>query len=298
MVPQKKKKTEGQPTASFTAGAIALVFLVIGYQVALFVHKAAVTRIVANQDHPDTVYVVPQEKEGAPVILRSASDEESHLIKKSSHSARAVEIRQKAAPRKVESFPFNPNTASTEELQRLGFSEKQALSIVHYREKGGRFRRPEDFAKSYVVSDSVYKRLEPYIRIPKIDINQVDSLALLDLPGVGPYFAGKILQYRKRLGGYSTVDQLLEIYHFDAEKLDGMRDLITCSSPEPYALWALPEEELSKHPHISRSEAHGIVLYRSHNARDACTLEALRSAGVLSEEHYRGLSLCHIAPAI
>ncbi|MBO6081827.1 MAG: hypothetical protein J6P46_02245, partial [Bacteroidales bacterium] len=43
---------------SFTTGANALVFLIIGFETALFVHKAAVARLVADRDHPDTVYVV------------------------------------------------------------------------------------------------------------------------------------------------------------------------------------------------------------------------------------------------
>ncbi|MBR4741147.1 MAG: hypothetical protein IK074_08300, partial [Bacteroidales bacterium] len=55
MAPQKEKRNG--LSASFITGSIALVFLIIGYQVALFVHKAAVTRLVANRDQPDTVYV-------------------------------------------------------------------------------------------------------------------------------------------------------------------------------------------------------------------------------------------------
>ena len=67
-------------SASFVTGAIALVFLIIGYEVAVFIHKAAVTRIEANRDHPDTVYVyvnsgedATEEDEGI-VIYTSASD--------------------------------------------------------------------------------------------------------------------------------------------------------------------------------------------------------------------------------
>ena len=299
----KKKQT---PTSSFVAGAIALLFLIIGYEVALFVHKAAVLRIAANRDHPDTVYVYERfpVKPGmtdstvmaAPSVMAD-SDRPSIVRHEAPHSPAVVAVREKLAPRKVESFRFNPNTVSVEDLQRLGFSQKQAQSIENYRNKGGRFRRPEDFAKSFVVADSVYRRLEKFIDIPLLDINQADSAALLALPGIGPYFAGKIVSYRERLGGYSSVEQLLEIYHFDKAKLDGLRDLIKCSAPVPFGLWTLSEADLSRHPHISRSEAHGIVLYRQHNAPEACTVEGLRKAGVLSEEHAAALSRCLIAPA-
>ena len=317
-----KTKRKGLST-SFVTGAIALVFLIIGYEVALFVHKAAVTRIAANRDHPDTVYVIDE-----ALAKRLLADEMSNQVgydgdgsggarspadfgkkyeaegrvpptirRYAEHSPAVKAVREKAAPRQVESFRFNPNTVSVEDLQRLGFSEKQAQSIDHYRQKGGRFRRPSDFAKSYVVADSVYARLEPYIDIPRLDINKADSTALLELPGIGPYFAGKVVAYRHQLQGYSCPQQLMEIYHFDKEKFEGLSDLITCSAPSPYPLWTLPEEELAKHPHISRSEAHGIVLYRQHNKPEACTVEGLRKAGVLSEEHAVRLALCRLAPA-
>ena len=45
----------------------------------------------------------------------------------------------------------------------LGFSEKQAQSIVKYREKGGYFYKKEDLKRLYVVDDSLYVLLEPYI---------------------------------------------------------------------------------------------------------------------------------------
>ncbi len=304
MAPQKKEKNK--PTASFTTGAIALVFLIIGFEAALFVHKAAVTRLVANRDQPDTVYVYVEpeaaEERAAPAEQNSrpmsTSPKEARTVRKNaSHSPEAVSVREKAAPRPVETFRFNPNTVSVEDLQRLGFSEKQALSIDNYRQKGGHFRRPSDFARSYVVADSVFARLEPFIDIPRIDINMADSTTLLTLPGIGPFFAGKMVQYRTQLGGYSTVEQLLEIWHFDEEKLSGMRDLITCSEAPAFTLWTLPEPELARHPHLSRSEAHGIVLFRQHHRPDECTLDGLHAAGILSDEHYRRLSLCRIAPA-
>ena len=287
--------------SSFTTGAIALVFLIIGFEVALFVHKAAVTRLIADRDRPDTVYIVERVREKLPADTSpdTESVEEEHdtvyVRRSGSHSPEAVRIREKAAPSRVETFRFNPNTVSQEDLMRLGFSEKQAQSILNYRAKGGRFRRPADFAKSYVVADSVFDRLAPWIDIPRIDINQADSAAFETLPGIGPYFASKMVSYRKALGGYSHPEQLLEIYHFDREKYDGLKDLITCSKPAPYPLWTLSERDLSRHPYISRDEAHSIVLYRTHQPKDQWTLEGMNRAGLLSEEHYAKLSRCVLA---
>ena len=308
-----KKKGKDKLKGSFVTGAIALVFLIIGYEVALFVHRAAVTRIEANRDHPDTVYIVQRvpEKvseddlavEEVPSSTKNYADategtsptgsSTTTFRRNAPHSPGVEKVREQT--RRVESFRFNPNTVSMEDLQRLGFSEKQAQAIENYRQKGGRFRRKADFAKSYVVADSVFARLEPFIDLPRLDINKADSTALLTLPGIGPWYAGKIVSYRKELGGYSHPEQLLEIYRFDREKYDGLSDLITCSEPEPYPLWTLPEADLARHPYISKEEAHGIVLYRTHQPRETWTVEGLKKAGVLSQEHADKLSKCQIA---
>ncbi len=302
-----KEKRSG----SLAAAAIAIVFLVLGFQTALLIYRAAVDSVVAHRDHPDTVFVmVPEgtdietvswepvagnEQSGTAAEMSSGGGRPAQVTvrKNASHSPRAEEIRRQT--RRVESFRFNPNTASQEDLERLGFSEKQAQSIIHYREKGGIFHRKEDFQKSYVVADSVYERLEPYIDIPLVDINRADSVALLALPGIGPFYAGKIVSYRSELGGYSYAEQLLDLWKFDEEKLAGLRDLIKVGPSEPFALWTLPEEELSRHPYISRSAAHGIVLFRDNNPREKWTVDALAAAGILRDEDARRLARCRIA---
>lgn len=321
MARQNQEKNNGTPSSTFKVGAIALGFLIIGYQSALFIHRAASLRIASLQDKPDTVYVVDAAL--AARVLGSGSfsgqiDPETGknggsgsfsggfnpsrgrggqvtVRRNAEHSARVEQVRRQT--RKAESFRFNPNTVSVGDLVRLGFSEKQAQAIDNYRQKGGRFRRPSDFAKSYVVSDSVFARLEPYIVIPKTDINKADSAAFDALPGIGPYFAVKIIEYRKQLGGYSYKEQLLDIYHFDREKYDGLSDLITCSKPsEPFRLWSLPEDSLRLHPYIrSKQAAHSIVLYRNEMPREEWSVQALSKAGILPKEDAARLAKCVIA---
>ena len=295
------KNSDGRrPSESFVMGVVALVFLVIGYQVALFVHRAAVLRIEANRDNPDTVFVyetVPQ-----PVVDSSQPVEKGVVVrterKNSDHSDRVNAVRKNLPSKKVESFRFDPNSVSQEDLCRLGFTPKQAQSIINYREKGGRFRRKSDFAKSYVVSDSVYARLEPYIDIPLVDLNLADSAAFDALPGIGGWFAAKMVEHRRALKGYSYKEQLMDIWNFDREKFNALCDLVTVSleNTTPYPLWTYPADSLRRHPYIRSYEtARAIVMYRENTPKEQWDVKKLSAAGILSESAAEKLSRCQIA---
>ena len=287
-----KEKERNGISQSFVMGVISLVFLIIGYQTALLIHNSAVTKIAACRDEPDTVYVFRDVVSSAPV-----STGDSVQRRNASHSPRVQSIRENLPRKHVESFRFNPNTVSVEDLCRLGFTAKQAAAIDNYRQKGGRFRRKEDFARSYVVSDSIYQRLQPYMDIPLTDLNLADSAAFDALPGIGGWFASKMLEYRRQLGGYSYKEQLMDIWKFDKEKYDALSDLIVVS-PEhvrPYPLWTLPADSLRLHPYIGDYSAKGIVLYREHNPRSLWSVDSLASAGVLREEDAARLRRCAIA---
>lgn len=286
---------------SFIIGVIAIVFLIVGYQTALFIHQAAVMKIAANRDEPDTVYVyVPVAADSTVALPENGygGHEVRTVRRNSAHSPRAEAVRNNLPRKKVESFSFDPNTVSVEDLCRLGFSQKQAQSIDNYRKKGGRFRRKSDFAKSFVVSDSVFRRLEPYIDIPLVDLNTADSAAFDALPGIGGWFASKIIEHREALGGYSYKEQLMDIYNFDREKYDGLADLVTVS-PEnmtPYPLWTLPSDSLLLHPYIGNPEtARAIVIYRENTPSDRWTVEDLCNVGILSVEMAEKLSGCALA---
>lgn len=64
-----------------------------------------------------------------------------------------------------ESFYFDPNTADSTQLLRLGLQPWQVRNIYRYRAKGGVYRKKEDFARLYGLTVKDYRRLEPYIRI-------------------------------------------------------------------------------------------------------------------------------------
>lgn len=289
-------------------------------------------RIESLQDHPDTVYIVsapgaPQSSLSSGPILPPASLPQTASAVQSEASSGRIPlptsvprttatgspsasssvpdtvrvnsihsdaVRQvRRAHRPVENFAFNPNTVSLEDLQRLGFSQRQAQSIVNYREKGGRFARAEDFGKSYVVSDSVFRRLRPFIRIPKLDINTADSAAFDDLPGIGPYYASQIVKYRTQLGGYASTEQLMDLYRFDEEKFAKIEDLIECKTPNYFDLWNVDEDALSSHPVIrKRSTARAILRYKENTSRDEWSIDDLYTVGVIDSLQRQRLIRC------
>lgn len=334
---REDKKRKGL-SASFVTGAVALVFLIVGYQVALFLNRTAISKILADRSSPDTVYIAytiegnvqTAKEQEAPWTgsvadgnrttgngtARNGAERNGTDGTRSGRQVANKDIRivsnapryridqntgertRPAKRRPVENFMFNPNTASHDDFQRLGFSEKQASALVNYRNKGGIFRRKSDFAKSFVVADSVYRRLEPYIDIPLLDLNTADSAAFDGLPGIGGYFANKIIEYRTRLRGFSYKEQLMDIYRFDKEKYDALHDLVTVdiSTSTPYPLWSLPEDSLAKHPYIGWHAAHGISVYKSANPVEKWTMGGIIEAGILDPGMGDKLARCLIAP--
>ena len=73
----------------------------------------------------------------------------------------AMEIRRDSTAMR----PFDPNTATLDDLLGLGLSKHEAVSLLKYRAAGKVFRIPEDLALCYGISDSLYRRLAPWVRI-------------------------------------------------------------------------------------------------------------------------------------
>lgn len=150
---------------------------------------------------------------------------------------------------------FDPNSISSHDLVLIGLPEKIANNIQKYRNSGGRFYKKEDLKKIYGMTEGIYSDLEPYISIKakkyvksnsdfqtsevtsaeikkthnkewvsaskaviQLGINSADSVQLLSVRGIGPYYAGEIVNYRNRLGGYNDIEQLNGLYKMDTSK--------------------------------------------------------------------------------
>jgi len=188
-------------------------------------------------------------------------------------------------------FPFDPNTADSTDLLRLGLKPWQVRNIYKYRAAGGVYRRPTDFARLYGLTQKQYRQLEPYIRIgddyqpasrlvpaelpherdtilhpvklkpgERVALNRADTTMLKKVPGIGRYYAREVVWYRERLGGFYSVEQLKEIEGFPAEALP----YFTVSEHPIRKLNVnrLTLSQLRRHPYISFYQAKAIADYR------------------------------------
>ncbi len=198
--------------------------------------------------------------------------------------------------RQVERFFFDPNTADSAQLRRLGLQTWQIRNIYKFRASGGIYRKPLDFARLYGLTVKEYRELEPYIRISSdylpaatlvkegatvtanhdttfvrrypqkinetahVALNTADTTALMTVPGIGPYFARKIVQYGQRLGGYVSVDQLDEIEDFPTEAKRFL--VVEGATPQKLNVNKLTLNELKRHPYINFYQARDITDYR------------------------------------
>lgn len=287
-----RREKQEKLSKSAASGLVALVFLILGFQLALFVVKV-VERPAESPVEPEVAQSVadsvPQVKPAAspPAPKRSKYGGYERPVS----AAAPKRTRPREPERSYESFAFDPNTVSLADLQRLGLSEWQAQSIENYREKGGRFRSKADFQKMYVVSDTLFARLEPYIEIAKLELNGADSTALVSLRGIGPWYARKILDYRDRLGGFVAPEQLLEIDGIDAERYVGFADGITVDASRicRLDLWHASDTVLARHPYLGPKGARSIVRYRELYDSTRWTLPDLAAERVLSQENIEKL---------
>ena len=224
------------------------------------------------------------------VVPEDTSAFQSNWGRGERHSASRAHIYYNVEEKKAERFAFDPNTADSTQLLRLGLRPFIVRNIYKYRAKGGRFRKPGDFARMYGLGKEEYKSLEPYIKIssdyqpassliseteksstPKdslrypvklsvgehIALNTADTTMLKRVPGIGSGYARAIVNYRNRLGGYVDVNQLLDIKGIPPEALQYI--VLGNSDVKKLDVNHLSLNQLKQHPYLNFYQARALV---------------------------------------
>ena len=247
------------------SGALTLIFVILFIQTVIFLF---------NQEEPaqDTGKMVATEVlEEKPDEFKAKAATERVTSESNSFKRKTPNYNKKATPEVTrELFEFDPNRVTHGELVRLGLTTGQASVIIKYRERGGVFRKKEDLKKIYILPEGFYEMVEGYVRIPDesvhkvaVDLNSADSILLLSLPGIGPYYASKILDFRRRTGGFAYTGQLMDIKGIDIEKFNLLKDKVSADSNSivKRELASANEGELSMNPYIGSYLARAIVRF-------------------------------------
>lgn len=210
-------------------------------------------------------------------------------------------------------FAFDPNTASEQDLRRLGLSAGTARTLIKYRSKGGRFYKAEDLRKLYTLKPADYERLAPYVQIAgnasksykqqepdynnketvagSIELNAADAAALIRLKGIGPAFARRIINYRDALGGFVAVEQVREVYGLPDSVYRQCSPLLSADSRliRLINVNVATEEELARHPYIRKGLASGIIKLRN-DLKSFREIGQIRQVPLINEEKYRKIA--------
>ncbi|BFO66996.1 hypothetical protein [Chryseobacterium sp. KCF3-3] len=189
-------------------------------------------------------------------------------------------VKNNPVKSKIQYHPFDPNQLGLDEWKALGFSEKQAITIINYRDRNlrGNFKSLDDLQKCFVISAEKFQEMKPYIKLQekqqeqtdfsKTDLNTITFKQLIEF-GLDERSAGSIIGFRKKLGGFMNKQQILSTYNIDrdlVQKLISTAPLNTSDVPR-YSLAEAPEEWLKNHPYFKYS-ADKIIFYRISNPDD------------------------------
>lgn len=222
------------------------------------------------------------------------SNPDSLVLKKSASEITRGSGNSKADS-KVELFSFEPNLADSLDFIRLGLSKYVVRNIIKYRQKGGRFVTPESFSRIYGLTEEKFVELKPYIYISKafakkpvmvsrfrfpekqvkkdtlkrtfkypvgvrVDVNLADTSELKKIPGIGRGIASRIVRYRTRLGGFYSLEQLLEVEFVTPEMLEWFT--LGDESIRKLEINKASLEQLRSHPYLNFYQAKAIVEHR------------------------------------
>ena len=242
----------------------------------------------------------------------------SHLLKQesrtdfSSFEKALAELEYEQEPniekQKDSLFYFNPNTLADKGWLVLGLPSTKLSVLRNFQKSGAIFKTKTDLKNCFAITDEFYEKVYKYISIPKIkktetpiikikktkqivELNQADSLQLISINGVGPFYAKQILKYRKELGGFRNYAQLTEIWgleNLEIQKLKQQTSIDTLHIRK-VNVNTIELEQLKLHPYLNYKQAKMILNYRKQHG-DFKQVKDIRKIKPISPELFRKIA--------
>ena len=202
---------------------------------------------------------------------------------------------------------FDPNNYREEDWIRLGLSTKQAKVVLNFSKRG--LYSNEDLKRIFVISEELFNLIKDStfyslkkastILIDKsisksnpilIEINSATEDELLNIKGIGPFFAKQILKKRNELGGFNQMSQLKEVWKMDQEKLEIIEPFIKIDNSKiiKIELNSVDLDNLKKHPYVRWNIANSIIKIREQKGGFK-NIEEIKESVLINEEMFEKL---------
>ncbi len=208
------------------------------------------------------------------------------------------------SPEKIDFF--DPNDLTESEWVDLGFSEKQANSIVKYHSNYGPFKNASDVEKIYVISDEKFAELKPYMVFDpvitsqsniqdteeefehnplEININQATEEELQEISGIGQVYAERIVKFRNVLGGFYSKSQYTEVYGLSPESKLALEEntVIDKAIIQKINVNSASKTEIRKHPYFKKWEVVTAILVQREKS-ELSNLDFLLDQNLVNQE--------------
>ncbi len=137
-------------------------------------------------------------------------------------------------------------------LQRYDDHPRSAQAAA-YRQRDSIIRLQREARNSYPDRNK-------FRELTLVDANTADTTLLMRIPGIGSHFASSVVRLRQRLGGFVSVEQLLDISNFPEETLEWF--FVTPGTQRRINLATTDMSEQGRHPYIGFRRASALSAYQ------------------------------------
>jgi len=176
--------------------------------------------------------------------------------------------------------PFNPNYLTDYRAYVLGIEKNTIDRLFAFRKSGKFINSAAEFKRITQMEDSLFEAIKPFLKFPnftkykkekvfknlKKDINEVEEFDFLKVKGIGKVLSSRIVKYRKYIKGFSTLDQLYEVYGLDSLAVDNVKNHFEIQKLPELKKIKISEAslyDLSRIPYINREESTEIIKLRT-----------------------------------
>lgn len=166
----------------------------------------------------------------------------------------AAEVTDSKENHNLKNLKMDVNKAESGDLTQIkGIGPKTAQNILSFREKKGRITSLDQLLEVKGIGEKTLARLKTYLYIAdsikisekskntnyitktpknkvsskKLDINKASKNDFKTIKGIGPKKAERIIKYRESIGGFTSIEQLIEVKGIGSKTLAKIKNNLT-----------------------------------------------------------------------